>query len=233
MKICLVLSGSALWEIEGKVLHVRQGDVVFLNIGQKRHFLSYGENGLDLCVFSFTRNAFSKLRHYIFFTDCAKKNLFAHRSLSLILNELLDIWDTGDHIRYEWASAKFTEFFIKAELLENFTDDALSVKNLELLNKMDLIDESIAKGLCLREIASAAGLSESAFSRRFASATGINFKQYAMEKKVQRAVQLLKNTNLKIIDISAECGFQSISGFYDTFRKLLGTTPNKLRSDLS
>ena len=231
IKICLVLGGSAVWEIEGRTFGVQPGDVVFLNIGQKRRFLSFGKAGLELCIFSLARSAFSKLHHYIFFRDHARKNCLQQPSLSRILRELLDVWDTGAALRYEWASAKLTEFFIQAELLENFTLDTVSLKNLEILGKMDQIDESIAKGLSLREIAGAAGLSESAFSRRFVAATGTNFKQYAMEKKVQRAVQLLKNTDLKIIDISAECGFQSISGFYDTFQKLLGTTPNKIRSE--
>lgn len=232
IKICLVLGGSAVWEIEGRSFQVQKGDVVFLNIGQKRRFLSFGEAGLELCIFSLARSAFSKLHHYFFFEDCAKKNKLQHPSLSPILREILDFWTSGAELRYEWASAKFTEFFIRAELLENFTLDSISLRNLEMLNRMDQIDERIAKGSPLREIANAAGLSESTFSRQFAAATGTNFKQYAMEKKVQRAVQLLKNTDLKIIDISAECGFQSISGFYDTFHKLLGTTPNKIRSAL-
>lgn len=231
IKICLVLDGQAVWEIEGHPLQVQTGDVVFLNIGQKRRFLSFGAQGLELCIFNLTRSAFSNLHHLIFFRDCAKKNILQHPALSRILMETFQFWNSGSHLRYEWASAKFTEFFIQAELLENFTLDAISLKNMEMLGRMDQIDEGIAKGFPLREIAGAAGLSESAFSRRFAAATGINFKQYAMEKKVQRALQLLKNTDLKIIDICAECGFQSVSGFYDTFRKLLGTTPNKIRSE--
>lgn len=231
-KICLVLDGSAIWEIEGRTFQVQKGDIVFLNIGQKRRFLSFGETGLDLCIFNLARSAFSKLHHYFFFRDCAKENRLQHPSLSSILKAIPEFWNSGNPLRYEWASAKFTEFFIQAELLEQFTLESISLKNLEMLNRMDQIDKSIEAGLPLREIANAAGLSESAFSRRFAAATGIHFKQYAMEKKVQRALQLLKNTDLKIIDISAECGFQSVSGFYDTFRKLLGTTPNKIRSDL-
>ena len=231
IKICLVLGGSAKWEIEGRRFDVQKGDVVFLNIGQTRRFLSFGDTGFDLCVFSFPRNAFSELQHYIFFRDCAKKNPLQHPALSLILNEILRFWESGSPLRYDWATAKFTEFFIRAEQLENFTFESISLKNLEILNRMDQIDADIANGLSLSAIAKSAGLSESAFSRQFAAAAGISFKQYAMEKKVQRALYLLNNTDLKIIDIAAECGFQSISGFYDTFRKLLGTTPNKIRSE--
>lgn len=232
IKLCLVLGGSAKWEVGDSSFHVQKGDIVFLNIGQKRRFLCFGDDGFDLCIFTFPRSVFSDLQHYIFFRDCAKKNPLRHSSLSHILQEILEFWDSASPLRYQWASAKFTEFFIRAELLTHFDPGCISPRNLEILKQMDQIDAFISGGKTLREIANAAGLSESAFSRRFSAAVGISFKQYAMEKKVQRALELLNNTDLKIIDIAAECGFQSISGFYDTFRKHLGTTPNKLRTEL-
>ncbi len=232
IKICLVLDGLAKWEIEGRSFLAQKGDIVFLNMGQKRRFLSFGEAGLDLCVFTFTRSAFSKVHHYIFFRDCARKQILQHPALSRILESLLEVWSTGHPLKYEWATAKFTEFFISAELTTDFKPEAVSKKNLDILNRMDEIDENIEKGLHLREISQSAGLSESTFSRQFAAATGIHFKQYVMEKKVQRALWLLNNTDWKIIDICQECGFQSVSGFYDTFRKVLGTTPNKIRSEV-
>lgn len=232
IKICLVLEGFAKWVIEGKTLDVKKGDIVFLNIGQMRRFISFGKEGFDLCIFSFSRSAFSDLRHYLFFKDYAKKNPLPCASLEAILLEILDFWETGSSLRYEWATAKFTEFFIRAERLLGFTPEGVSARSREIFQQMDQIDASILKGISLREIANAVGLSESAFSRRFSSVVGIHFKQYAMEKKIQYALELLENTDRKTIDIAAECGFQSISGFYDTFRKLLGTTPNKIRSNL-
>lgn len=230
IRICLVLRGSATWEIEDRQFTVQAGDVVFLNIGQKRRFLSVGAEGLDLCIFQFARSAFSEPCHYIFFKDWAKKNPISQPTLSAVLEALLEVWNTGHPLRYEWASAKFTEFFIQAERLTDFTLETISQRNLEILGNMDRLDESILEGVSLFEIAKAFGLSESAFSRRFFAATGIHFKQYAMEKKMQRALHFLHNTDMKTIDIAAECGFQSVSGFYSTFRKLLGTTPNQIRS---
>ena len=70
-------------------------------------------------------------------------------------------------------------------------------------------------------------MTESSFSRRFSAVNGISFKQYVIEKKIQRAIFLLQTTNRKVIDIASECGFDSISGFYDSFKRITGTTPNK------
>ena len=56
----------------------------------------------------------------------------------------------------------------------------------------------------------------------------MSFKKYVMSKKIERAVYLLKTTDSKVIDIAFACGFNSISGFYDTFKKVTGTTPSKI-----
>ena len=119
---------------------------------------------------------------------------------------------------------------IKAEREAGYSA-ALDKSGLDLLLQMDEIDMDIAAGLRLREIAQKAGLSESAFSRRFAAVNGISFKQYSIEKKLQRAILLLKTTDLKMIDIAAESGFESVSGFYDAFKKKTGTTPNQFLNE--
>ena len=48
-----------------------------------------------------------------------------------------------------------------------------------------------------------------------------------MSKRIEHAISLLENTDYKVVDVALESGFDSISGFYDTFRKITGTTPNK------
>ena len=59
---------------------------------------------------------------------------------------------------------------------------------------------------------------------------GISYKQYVISKKIDRAIFLLKTTNMKIVDIALDCGFDSVSGFYDAFKRKTGTTPNEFTS---
>ena len=54
-------------------------------------------------------------------------------------------------------------------------------------------------------------------------------KEIPMELKA-KALEMLKTTDLKVVDVAYECGFNSISGFYDTFKKITGTTPDKISS---
>lgn len=225
-RICLALAGEAEWEIEDRTYTIRPGDIVFLNIGQRRQFTSFGKNGFRLAIFTLTRNAFGEPHHFMFFLNQVKlrQNVFKSSALSPLLKEAYDEWNSDEPFRYELISAKLTEFFIKAEREADFSC-AMGKQDLEMLMRMDEIDNDIADGLHLQAIARKAGMSESAFSRRFSAVNGISFKQYSIEKKIQRALLLLKTTDLKMIDIAMECGFDSVSGFYDAFKKKTGTTP--------
>lgn len=228
-KICLALEGEAVWEIEERSHLIQPGDIVFLKIGQARHFTSFGKNGFKLCAFILTRNAFSGLHHFMYFLECIKKqeNVIKGSTLSPLLKEIYEDWKTETSLRYEFASAKLTEFFIKLEKATGYLFEPIPQKDCAMLELMDYIDSNITKGISLSAVAKKAGMTESSFSRRFSAVNGISFKKYVIEKKIQRAILLLQTTNQKMIDIALDSGFDSISGFYDAFKKQTGTTPSK------
>lgn len=227
-RICLALEGEAVWEIEDRTYSIRKGDIVFLNIGQRRRFTAFGEEGFRLAIFTLGRNSFAALHHFAFFLDRVKsgRNVFPSSPLAPLLQEAYEEWEGERPFRYELISAKLTEFFIKAEREEGFSV-SLKKADLGLLLRMEEIDGYITEGLGLQAIACKLGMSESGFSRRFAAVNGVSFKQYSIEKKLDRAILLLKTTDLKMIDVAMECGFDSVSGFYDAFKKKTGTTPSK------
>lgn len=228
-KVCLALEGEAVWEIEDRSYRIQPGDIVFLNMGQKRHFTSFGKNGFKLCAFTLSRNAFSGQHHFMFFLERIKKqgNLLRNHMLSPLLEEIYGEWKAKSQLRYELASVKLTELFIKAERLEGYTSQPIAENHRRMLEIMDYIDANIANDISLQAVAKKAGLTESALSRQFSSINGISFKQYVVEKKIQRAIHLLQTTNRKMIDIALDSGFDSVSGFYSAFSKKTGTTPSK------
>ena len=228
-KVCLALEGEAIWEIEERSYLIQAGDIVFLKMGQKRHFTSFGKQGFKLCAFTLTRNAFLSLHHFMFFLECIKRqeNVLKNCALSPLLKEIYEEWNAEASFSYELASAKLTEFFIKAERAAGNPVVPLTQGEREMLELMDYIDSNVATGISLSAAAKKAGMTESSFSRRFFLINGISFKKYVVEKKIQRAIRLLQTTNQKIIDIALDSGFDSISGFYDAFKKQTGTTPGK------
>ena len=230
-KICIVLKGEAVWEIDERSFFVKAGDVVFLNIGQKRRLSSFGKDGFKLCALVLTRSAFASAAHFDFFLDRVKRgeNLIRNSMLFSLLEEVYLETSREKPFGYSLISAKLTEFFIKAERIFNYSFNRTTSADKEMLEVMSFIDEGITEGMSLSMAAEKAGLGESTFSRRFLAMNGISFKRYLMEKKTKHAIKLMNTTNLKVIDIALESGFDSISGFYDAFKKITGTTPKNFK----
>ena len=85
--------------------------------------------------------------------------------------------------------------------------------------------------LKIAEIATVVGISSYYFSRLFRQSTGLSPHEYLTQRRLEVAKQLLKKTNLPIVEISAEVGFNSQSHFITLFRKQVGTTPLKYRKE--
>lgn len=74
-------------------------------------------------------------------------------------------------------------------------------------------------------------LSYSYFSRNFKRITGRTFKDYLIITRLNHAEKELISTEKSITEISADCGFNSVSYFISVYRKLKGVTPSSFRSE--
>ena len=73
------------------------------------------------------------------------------------------------------------------------------------------------------------GKSPEHLSRSLKKYYNISPSQLISNLKLKYALNLLMNTNMKIIDICFEAGFVNLSTFYDSFKKQYDTTPREFR----
>lgn len=100
----------------------------------------------------------------------------------------------------------------------------------QLLPVLDHIHEALDADLKLADLAAIAGLSPFHFSHQFKQAMGVAPYQYVLQQRVERAKQLLKQTNHSIVEIALLCGFNSHSHLSKQFRQATGTTPSAYRA---
>jgi AraC-like DNA-binding protein len=82
---------------------------------------------------------------------------------------------------------------------------------------MQFIHARIRKTITRREVAEVAALSEGAFSRFFRKCTGRTLPMFLNEIRLGRAACLLLETDLRVSDVAAECGFTNLSNFNRRF----------------
>jgi AraC-like DNA-binding protein/ligand-binding sensor protein len=86
--------------------------------------------------------------------------------------------------------------------------------------------------LSLGAVARVVNMSANYFSEKFKEATGINFVEFVARTRVEKARNLLQNPRLRVSEIAFDVGFQSLSQFNRTFKKVTGKAPGELRDSL-
>ncbi len=71
------------------------------------------------------------------------------------------------------------------------------------------------------------------FSRLFKEETGVNFVEYVTNMRVEKAKELLKNTNYSVKEVCLEVGYSDPNYFSRTFKKHEGVTPSEYKEGLT
>lgn len=99
-----------------------------------------------------------------------------------------------------------------------------------LLRARDLADARYSDEITVADMAAAAGLSPSHFSREFRRVFGESPHQYLLTRRLERAAALLRMTDWSAARICAEVGLTSVGSFTTSFRRMYGVTPVAYRA---
>jgi AraC-type DNA-binding domain-containing proteins len=94
---------------------------------------------------------------------------------------------------------------------------------------ISFVNKNYTRSISLDEIAGFASMNPTAFCRFFKAETGKSFKNYIFDMRIGYACKLLLMNEINISEISTECGFETISHFNKTFRKVAGHSPSEYR----
>jgi len=104
-------------------------------------------------------------------------------------------------------------------------DDVLA----HLRRARDLADREYAQPLDLDGLAAAAGLSKYHFLRLFKATYGLTPAEYVSQRRIERAQDLLRATNLTVTEVCHAVGFSSLGSFSSRFRAVVGESPSEFQ----
>ncbi|WP_439632344.1 helix-turn-helix domain-containing protein [Shinella sp.] len=99
----------------------------------------------------------------------------------------------------------------------------------DLKRVVAIIEDRLGDPPSLDEMAGEIGVSRRHFFRAFKQSTGKSPRSYVATRRLERAVDRLRTTELTATEIAFECGFASSSHFTYSFKRAYGTGPLEFR----
>jgi len=91
------------------------------------------------------------------------------------------------------------------------------------------IQEHLSEPLAVPDLAARAAMSQRTFARRFREVTGTTPHRWVLSQRVLLAQRLLETTDLSVEAVATRCGMGDGANLRDSFRRLVGTSPNNYR----
>lgn len=99
----------------------------------------------------------------------------------------------------------------------------------QLIDVVDHINNNLEKNLTVDELAELTFWGKAHFSRNFKKFFGTTIHQFILEKKVEKLIEVIVNSNQNLSQISKSYGFNSYSNFFHAFKKYTNYTPQEYR----
>ena len=113
------------------------------------------------------------------------------------------------------------------DLISEEFDDYKNKKKIQ--QALVFMQENYQKDLNMAVVSNSISMNYSLFSYAFKQYTGKNFVTYLKELRIEEAKKLLRTTDMKVIDISGEVGFENEKHFMKTFKAICGVSPTEYR----
>jgi len=135
-----------------------------------------------------------------------------------------------DKTQYDAMLRLLSTFAEHLATISNSIETEAAAREPKLVsNAKRYIKERFSEKISLDDAAHAVNSSARHFCKVFKDATGITFTDYLARVRVEKAKHLLKNPHLRVSEIAFETGFESISQFNRSFKRVTGKTPTQFR----
>ena len=151
--------------------------------------------------------------------------------------KLLELWKKTPVIPAEKyaATVQLLKFFAKqlSGLSNQIVIEKANAESPVITRARGYIAAHKIEALSLATVAKVAGASLFHFCKIFHKSTGLNFTEYVARARVEAAREGLLNPNRRISEIAYDVGFQSLTQFNRTFKRIFGQSPSEYRDNLS
>ena len=103
-----------------------------------------------------------------------------------------------------------------------------AIKDTTVLEMLAYIKNNYQEKIAISDLTGKLAYSESMLNKKFKKEVHITFNEYLNRYRINKAIDLLENSDYNITEISYMCGYSSAKYFARVFKKYLGMSPSDL-----
>ena len=247
VEVLYVCEGSLTNIIDGKQVVVRKGELLFLNQFTRHEILPAGENDIAINFMilpEFIDVAYSMAGNNNvlanFLVNVLRRDEERGEYLYFKVSEVLQIQNLLENMIYSLVTGngednrinQTTMGLIFLYLLDSVQYVEMRVpnqyENMISMSTLNYIEQQY-RTATLTELCENLHLPMHVLSKMIKKTTGFNFKELLQRKRLNKAVELMCETDLSISDIIAAVGYENNSYFHRVFKERFHTTPRAFR----
>lgn len=244
IELIAVLSGQMLYNVNGEIITINEGEGIFVNAKQLHYGFSKERTECDfICI----------LFHPILL--CTTK-MFGGKFVETVLSSGIPYLHLSPKICWQNKVLQYTREICEKKdektaplciqgnicLLWNEIvvhsdcaskdEKSPTARIMTLKNMITYIHEHYSEKVTLARIADAGHMSKRSCGMLFQQYLNKTPIEFLVDYRLRKSIELMKNTDMTILEISVAVGFSSASYYAETFRMHFGTSPVEYRKSL-
>lgn len=240
VELIYVLSGDIRYLINGERITMRAGEGVFVNSRQLHRILA-GTNACELLCLIFSpmllcasKYVTSKLIQpvlskgdlpYIFLTRDVEWQKKILQKIAAVYQNTIHGEEELEILAHLYHMWHFIACNVKGqEQKTNAQNDLMDVKTM-----IEFIQGAYEERITLQDICESGNMGKNKCSTLFRKYTNMSPVDYLRHYRIEKSIELLRNSDMTITEIAYATGFTGASYYAETFRKYMGCSPMQFR----
>lgn len=244
IELIAVLSGQMLYNVNGEIITINEGEGIFVNAKQLHYGFSKEKAECDfICI----------LFHPILL--CTTK-MFGDKFVETVLSSGIPYLHLSPKICWQNKVLQYTQEICEKKdektaplcmqgnicLLWNEivvhsdcaskSEKSPAARIMTLKNMIAYIHEHYSEKMTLMDIATSGHISKRSCGMLFQQYLNKTPIEFLVDYRLRKSIELLRNTDMTILEISMSVGFSSASYYAETFRMYFGKSPVEYRKNL-
>lgn len=244
MEILTVTKGTMVYNVNGKIVELNEGDTIYVNPknlhysdGLNHQYSEYIVIVAHPRILSATADVTrdfllpvltdEKCEYLLFKNDTPEAAEIYKQSDNIINNH-----ENPFEITRSWFN--IWRYIFAEHSKSNVNHIKTSSYRIDSVKDMiGFIQTNYQNKITLQAISNSGNVSKSTCNYLFKACTGYTPTDYLIRYRIDKAIELLKNTNESISSISGKCGFNSPSYMTEQFVRCIGQTPREYRKNIA